>query len=54
MQTTNRPHRVSGRQALTVDTMVMRDGGNTGSGTRFGVFSVVDGKIHEFIDFQIG
>ncbi len=36
-----------------VDTMVMQDGSNLGSGTWFGVFSVVDGKIHEFIDFQI-
>ncbi|MEQ1899068.1 MAG: limonene-1,2-epoxide hydrolase family protein [Vicinamibacterales bacterium] len=36
-----------------VDTMVMQDGGNLGSGTWFGVFSVVDGKIHDFIDFQI-
>jgi len=36
-----------------VDTMVMQDGSNTGSGTWFGVFSVVDGKIQEFIDFQI-
>lgn len=36
-----------------VDTMVMKDGSHTGSGTWFGVFSVVDGKIQEFIDFQI-
>ncbi len=36
-----------------VDTMVMQDGSNLGSGTWFGVFSVVDGKIQEFIDFQI-
>ncbi len=36
-----------------VDTMVMQDGSHLGSGTWFGVFSVVDGKIHEFIDFQI-
>jgi limonene-1,2-epoxide hydrolase len=36
-----------------VDTMVLLDGTNAGSGTWFGVFSVVDGKIQEFIDFQI-
>ncbi len=36
-----------------VDTMVLQDGTNAGSGTWFGVFSVVDGKIHDFIDFQI-
>jgi limonene-1,2-epoxide hydrolase len=36
-----------------VDTMVMQDGSNFGSGTWFGVFSVLDGKIQEFIDFQI-
>jgi len=36
-----------------VDTMVMQDGSNVGSGTWFGVFSVVDGKVQEFIDFQI-
>lgn len=36
-----------------VDTMVMQDGSNLGSGTWFGVFSVVDGTIREFIDFQI-
>ena len=36
-----------------VDTMVLQDGTNAGSGTWFGVFSVVDGTIQEFIDFQI-
>jgi limonene-1,2-epoxide hydrolase len=36
-----------------VDTMVLQDGSNVGSGTWFGVFSVLDGKIQEFIDFQI-
>ncbi|MGE0394625.1 MAG: limonene-1,2-epoxide hydrolase family protein [Vicinamibacterales bacterium] len=36
-----------------VDTMVLQDGSNAGSGTWFGVFSVLDGKIQEFIDFQI-
>ncbi len=36
-----------------VDAMVLQDGTTGGSGTWFGVFSVVDGKIHEFIDFQI-
>jgi limonene-1,2-epoxide hydrolase len=36
-----------------VDTMLLKDGSNLGSGTWFGVFSVVDGRIQEFIDFQI-
>jgi len=36
-----------------VDTMVMQDGSNLGSGTWFAVFSVLDGRIQEFIDFQI-
>lgn len=36
-----------------VDTMVMQDGGDFGSGIWFGVYSVIDGKIQEFFDFQI-
>lgn len=36
-----------------VDRMVLQDGTNQGSGTWFAVFGLRDGRIVDFIDFQI-